>query len=69
MNIDYKIERIQNGYIVTGNDSSKTKRYFKSLGDIIQSEIMEPLVDRNDQTIHSYREGDRWELKASFSRV
>jgi len=41
MNIDVSIEVIDNGLIVTGNDSTKNKRYFASLESFINSEILE----------------------------
>jgi hypothetical protein len=41
MNIDVSIEVIDNGYIVTGNDSTKSKRYFSSIESFVTSEILE----------------------------
>jgi len=43
MNIDVTIERIDNGYIVTGNDSTKNKNYFVSLEKFAESQIIEDL--------------------------
>lgn len=43
MELDYNIERIQNGYIVTGNDGTQTKRFFNSIDKLVQTHISEEL--------------------------
>jgi hypothetical protein len=43
MNIDVEIERINNGYIVTGNDSTKARTYYPSLEKFAEEWIVDVL--------------------------
>ena len=43
MKIDVSIERISNGYIVTGNDSTREKRYYPNLEAFAEVWIIELL--------------------------
>lgn len=52
MNIDVSIEVIDNGYIVTGNDSTNNKRYFSSLESFVKSEILENIKIKDDDIKH-----------------
>lgn len=52
MNIDVSIEVIDNGFIVTGNDSTKTKRYFSSLESFVTSEILEQAKEKGREIRH-----------------
>lgn len=52
MDIDVFIEVIDNGYIVTGNDSTKTKRYFSSLESFVKTEILEAAKGKDDNIKH-----------------
>ena len=45
MEIDVQIERIDNGFIVTANDSTKSKRFYPSMEAFAESQIIEPLRD------------------------
>ena len=47
LNIDVTIERISNGYIVTGNDSSQEKRYYPTLVDFNQYLFEEYMRDKD----------------------
>jgi len=53
MEIDVKIERIENGYIVTGNDSAETKMFYPSLATFAECQIIEYLRDR-DKSIREH---------------
>lgn len=53
-NIDVTIERIENGFLVTGNDGSKSKRYFPSLEKFVESEMLEAAKEEDK----FYREHD-----------
>jgi len=47
MEIDVSIERINNGYIVTGNDSTKNKHFYGTLEDFAKCEILETLREKD----------------------
>ena len=47
LNIDVKIERISNGYIVTDNDSTKVKRYYSSLADFCELQFNEYMQEKD----------------------
>lgn len=47
MEIYVTIERIDNGYIVTGNDITKTKTYYPSLVNFAECWIIEQLKERD----------------------
>lgn len=53
MEIDVSIERIDNGYIITGNDSTKTRTYYPSLEKFAWSWIVEQLKER-DRSIREH---------------
>lgn len=57
MEIDVQIERIDNGYIVTGNDSTKTRTYFPSLEKFAEARIIENLRDI-DKSIREHKQPD-----------
>ncbi len=40
-NIDVHIERIQNGYIVTENDSTNCRRYYSSLESFVKLAMLD----------------------------
>lgn len=64
MEIYYNIERIENGYIVTGNDSSQSKRFYESIERFIESNIQEPV--REIQEAHRTSESDGEILQIRF---
>lgn len=45
INVDVDIERISNGYVVTGNDSTRQKRYYVSLTDFIEISLKDDLLE------------------------
>ncbi len=47
MNIDVSIEAFDSGYIITGNDSTKGKRYFSSLESFVTYEILESAREKD----------------------
>lgn len=47
MEVDVQIERIDNGYIVTGNDSTKNRTYYQNLETFLEARVMEELRDRD----------------------
>lgn len=49
MEIDVSIERIDNGYVVIGKDSSKSRIYYPSLEDFANSYILENLREIDKQ--------------------
>lgn len=53
MEIDVKIERIDNGYIVTGNDSTKTRTFYPNLVNFAECWIIEQLKER-DKSIREH---------------
>lgn len=53
MEIDVQIERIDNGYIVTGNDSTKNRTYYPSLEKFAESWVIEVLRER-DRSIREH---------------
>ena len=57
MNSDYIVERIDNGFIVTGNDSTKNRRYFSSLTELVQLHITEEIKELEKMyREHEYRD-------------
>ena len=53
MEINVKIERIDNGYIVTGLDSMETRTYYPSLENFAECWIIEQLKER-DKSIREH---------------
>lgn len=53
MEIDVQIERIDNGYIVTGNDSTKNRIYYPSLEKFAEAWIVEKLRE-HDRSIREH---------------
>lgn len=53
MEIDVQIERINNGYIVTGNDSTQSRTYYPSLEKFAEARIVEQLRE-HDRTIREH---------------
>ncbi len=47
MKINVKIERIENGYIVTNKGDKKSKRFYKTLEAFALGNIVEELMDRD----------------------
>lgn len=54
MEIDVQIERIDNGYIVTGNDSTKNRTYYPSLEKFAEAWIVENLRE-SDRAIREHK--------------
>ena len=56
MNIDVKIERIDNGYVVSGKDESGEayKRFYANLENFVASMILEDLRDI-DKSIREHK--------------
>jgi len=60
MEIDVTIERIDNGYIVTGNDSTKNKHYYETLEKFVETRILEDIrqkdreIREHEIPAHSY---------------
>ena len=66
-NIDVHIERIQNGFIVTGNDSTKVRRYFPSLQAFVESEMLELAKDEDKYFREHNTDGIEFNVRASSS--
>jgi hypothetical protein len=47
INIDVEIERISNGYIATGNDSTKQRCYYRSLVEFAESVLLQELHNQD----------------------
>jgi len=58
MEIDVQIERIDNGYIVTGNDSTKTRTFYPTLEKFAEAWIVEQLRER-DRSIREHYTPER----------
>jgi hypothetical protein len=58
MDIDVKIERIGNGYIVTDNDSMKNKHYYATLERFAVALIVEQLREC-DRSICEHKAPDK----------
>ncbi len=58
MEIDIDIERISNGFIVTGNDETRVKTFYPTVEKIIESLIVEDirLIDKSFRESHSHGE-------------
>ena len=52
LNIDFKVEKISNGLIVTGIDSTRTKTYYKSLEDFFNQMVIEPAKEADEELRH-----------------
>lgn len=69
INLDYKIERISNGIIVTGNDSTKQKRYFSSIRDFLESYLLEQVRELDRDLVEHNSCGCEFEFKAHFAEL
>lgn len=69
MEIDVEIERISNGFIVTGNDSTKTKEYFPSIEKFVESRVIEPMQDEDKYFREHNSDGERRRFKLRFEVV
>jgi len=49
MEIDVEIERIDNGYIITGNDSTRNRMFYPTLEDFANAWIIEELKERHKE--------------------
>jgi hypothetical protein len=49
MEIDVEIEQIDNGFIVTGNDSTKGKEYFPTIEKFLESRLLEQVRELDTQ--------------------
>ena len=66
LDLDYKIERIENGYIITGNDSTKTKRFYPTIREFINAQIEETLCDLEFLNKTHDESGTEYEFKMLF---
>lgn len=48
MEIDVEIEQIDNGFIVTGNESTKGKEYFPTIARFIENRLLEQVRELDD---------------------
>lgn len=48
MEIDVQIERIDNGYIVTGNDSTRNRMYYPNIEAFVKDRVLEELKHRDE---------------------
>ena len=68
MEVDYTIERIENGYIATGNDSTKAKNYYSTIQAFIAARITEEIAEiENDHRHGGTTEGNTFDLKFTFN--
>jgi hypothetical protein len=67
LNIEVHVERISNGFIVTGNDSTKTKRYFPSMEDFVKSEILEAAKEEDRYFREYAADGVEFDIRAVTS--
>ena len=49
MEIDVQIERIRNGYVITGNDSTKQRTFYPTLEAFASTWIVENLREKDKQ--------------------
>lgn len=66
-NIDVRIERIQNGYIVTENDSTRCRRYFPSLVSFVESGMVEAAKKEDKYFNEHYADGAQFNMRAVSS--
>lgn len=52
LNVDVKMRRISNGYIVTGNDSTQSERYFATILEFIESDIVMWALEKEKRIKH-----------------
>ncbi|SEQ48059.1 hypothetical protein SAMN03080615_01617 [Amphritea atlantica] len=65
MEIDVQIERISNGFIVTGNDSTRTKQYYPSMESFVEDWVIDPIKDADKYFKEHNADGEirRFKLK------
>lgn len=63
MEIDVKIERIENGYIVTDIDSTGNKCFYASLEDFATCRVVENLREKCSDIKHSEAQGETYTFK------
>lgn len=69
MEIDVEIERISNGFIVTGHDSTKTKEYFPTMEKFVESRVIEPIQDADKYFREHDSDGERRRFKLRIEAV
>lgn len=69
MEIDVEIERISNGFIVTGNDSSGTKEYFSSIEKFIECRVIDPVKEIDKYYREHATQGEKQRLKLTIEEV
>ena len=62
LNVDLKVRRISSGYIVTGNDSSKTQTFYKTLPELMVSLTEYEARDSEKDFVESLAEGYEFDL-------
>ena len=59
MKLNYEIERIENGYIATGNDSTKVKRFYKTIDDFIKENTADEIESLHEEHKHNDCHGQK----------
>ena len=66
MNIDVTIERIENGFIITGNDSCQVPRYYPTLEKFVIGQIVEEMQEEDKMHRECETLGCKYVLKAEL---
>ena len=69
MEIDVEIERISNGFIVTGKDSSNSKEYFPTLEKYLEARLMEQVKEIDKYHREHNTDGETQILKFSLEEI
>ena len=69
MKIDYEIECIQNGYIATGNDSTKCKTFYKSIEEFLSHNTTDKIKELQNTHFHHHIDGKKYRITMSIDEV
>ena len=67
MNIDVTIERIANGFIITGNDSTREPTYYPTLEKFVIGHIVEQMQEEDKMHRECETLGLKYTLKAELT--
>ncbi len=69
LNIDSKVKRITNGFLVTENDSMKQERYFPTLVDYAKYLMLEAMRDKDDYFKEHDADGEEILVRIEFKEI
>ena len=69
MKIDYELERIQNGYIAKGNDSTQCKIYYETIKEFLAATTADHINELQETHKHHHCDGEKLRITMSVEAV